>query len=157
MPQYTPADAVFIGRKSKGTAAMAPLRLSSKHVAGLAIASVIAILGEVILLAASGCGSHCGACLPNLLNCYGELADAATCPARDGACALVEKCMCAAGGCPGVSSAGCRATDQAACNALPGCAWVTVCNFLFDCLQYDNKESCSAQQACTWDPSNGCS
>jgi hypothetical protein len=129
-------------------------KLSLKNVLGLGVAGGLLGVALLLLLPASGCLQHCGTCLGGGY-CVGELADAATCPSKNGACALVEKCMCVAGGCPGVSG-GCSATSEGSCNALPGCAWVSVCNLVYSCRQFDNKDSCAAQSACYWDPSNGC-
>jgi hypothetical protein len=131
-------------------------RWPQKQLARLGVAYRIVAVLLLALLPASGCSQKCGACSLPRAACYGELADAATCLGQNGACALVEKCMCAAQGCPGVDKSGCAASDKTSCNAMTGCAWVSVCNFVYNCSQFDNMNSCNAQSACGWNPSDGC-
>jgi len=131
------------------------LRWSEERLVTLRVTCRIVAVVALAVLPTLGCSQKCGACLPRWV-CYGE-ADAATCPSLNGACALVEKCMCSGFNCEGASLPACRASDAPSCNAMSGCAWVSVCNFVYPCSQFDSIGTCNAQSACIWDPSNGCS
>src|SRR5664280_345064 len=112
------------------------LRLSPIRVMGLGVISGLLIVAVLLFLHTSGCVQHCGACLGPKF-CAGELADAATCPSHDGACALQNTCMCFGVDC-GNKCGG--SADEATCNSKPGCSWVSVCNFVYPCGQFDSTD-----------------
>jgi hypothetical protein len=139
--------------KAKEAAIVRQFLLSRWHIG--AVASGLVMVVVLALFSSSGCTQHCGACSVRV-GCSGEAADAGTCPSHDGACALVGACRCAEGNCLGASSAGCSAADQASCQALAGCAWVTVCGLVVPCEQYTDANGCISHPACLWDSSKGC-
>jgi hypothetical protein len=146
------------GEQFDGAISTMHFQAKRKRTAALIMTSALVVTMMLVLLPSSGCSQKCGACNGREgMGCTAEMADAATCPSDSGLCALQGKCMCAKAGCDGVAGAECNATNEPSCNTVAGCSWVTFCNFVFPCGNYDNQSSCNAQQACMWDPSNGCS